>query len=165
MTIRKTFRALTLLALSSACALAAPLNINFTSSLLNAGRGQTVTFSASLFNTTASTIFLNGDTANIAFPLLLDDTKFFLNAPLSIGAGLTSPVTPIFDVFVPASAPFGLYPGAFDILGGASPNAFTTVGSAVFAVNGVPEPGTLALAGLPLVLLIAAKRARRRVSS
>lgn len=161
MTIRKAFRALPLLALFTAGALAAPLNTNFTSSLLSAGRGQTVTFSASLFNTMASTIFLNSDAANITAPLSLDDTKFFLNFPLSIGAGLTIPATPIFDVFVPAGTPFGIYPGTFDILGGDSPNAFITVGLATFAVNVVPEPGTVALAGLALVLLIAGKRVRR----
>jgi len=137
-----TFRALPLFALFGASAFGGPLTINFTSSLLNAARGQTITFSGSVANTSGTTVFLNGDSLNLAAPLMADDTKFFLNSPLSIGPGATTPIFQIFDVTVPGGAPFGLYPGVFDILGGSTPNDFATVGTATFAVNVVPEPAT-----------------------
>jgi len=141
MTIR-TFRALPLFALFSASALGGPLTINFTSSLLNAGRGQTIAFSGSVANSSATAVFLNGDSLNINAPLTADDTKFFLNSPLSVAPGATTPTFQIFDVTVPLGAAFGLYPGVFDILGGSTPNDFGTVGTATFAVNVVPEPAT-----------------------
>src|SRR5207244_10815945 len=97
------------------------------------------------------------DALQIAGPLTGNDTRFFLNFPVSLAGGQMV-TAPIFDISVPANAPFGLYPGQFDILGGSSSTAQTTVGSATFAVNvAVPEPGTLGsmLAGLGIVLLIA----------
>ena len=140
MTRRMTFRALPLFALFSAGAFGGPLTINFTSSLLNAARGQTITFSASVANTGGTTVFLNADSLNIPAPLTADDTKFFLNSPVSIAGGASTPTFQIFDVTVPLGAPFGLYPGVFDILGGSTANDFATVGTATFAVNVVPEP-------------------------
>jgi hypothetical protein len=143
MTVRMTLRAVPLLALFAASAFAGPITINFTSSLLNAGRGQTITFSSSLFNSGLTTVFLNADSLNITAPLTADDTKFFLNAPLSIGAGATTPIFQTFDVAAPLGAPFGLYSGRFDILGGSTPNELGTVGSATYVVNVVPEPATV----------------------
>ena len=142
MTIRMSFRAVSLFALVSASAWSGPLTINFTSSLLTAGRGQTITFSGSIFNSSGTAVFLNGDSLNIAAPLTADDTKFFLNSPLSIAPGATTPTFQIFDVTVPLGAAFGLYPGVFDILGGSTPNDLGTVGTATFAVNVAPEPAT-----------------------
>lgn len=144
MTTRMTFRALPLFALFGASAFGGPLTINFTSSLLNAGRGQTITFSASITNSSGATVFLNSDSLNIAAPLTADDTKFFLNTPPAMASGQTV-TAPIFDVTVPLGAPFGLYPGSFDILGGSTPNDFAAVGTATFAVNVVPEPATVCM--------------------
>ena len=141
MNIRTIFRVLPLVVLLSAGALAGPITIDFASSLINGQRGQTVTFSANLTNTTGATVFLNSDSLNIAAPLTGDDTKFFLFSPLSLGPGASSGIFQIFDITVPPSAPFGLYSGSFDILGGASASDFNPVGSADFAVNVVPEPG------------------------
>jgi hypothetical protein len=154
-------RALPLLALFSTCGFSGPLSINFTSSLLPAGRGQTITFSANIANSGATAVFLNSDSLNIAAPLTADDTKFFLFSPLSIAPLSTTPTFQIFDVTVPLGAAFGLYPGVFDILGGSTPSDFQTVGTATFAVNVVPEPATVSslLAGaLCLGLLCASKR-------
>jgi hypothetical protein len=136
------FRVLPLVVLLRAGALAGPVTIDFTSSLLNGQRGQTVTFSANLINTTGATVFLNSDSLNIAAPLTGDDTKFFLFSPLSLGPGASSGSFQIFDISIPLGAPFGLYSGSFDILGGATAAAFDPVGSADFAVNVVPEPAT-----------------------
>jgi hypothetical protein len=139
-----TLRVVTLLALSTASAFSLPLIINFDSSLRTTNRGDTITFSASIFNSTGATVFINGDSLNVPTPLIVNDTPFLLNAPLSIAAGVTTPTFPFFNVTVPLSAPFGLYPGRFDILGG-GPADLMTVGSATFAVNVVPEPGTVCM--------------------
>src|SRR5438128_740649 len=112
-------RTVLVLLLSAGCSFSAPLTITFASSLLNAAQGQTATFTATVANTTASTVFLNADALNIKAPLIADDTKFFLNSPLSLAAGQMF-TAPVFDIRVPASAPVGLYPGNFDILGGSS---------------------------------------------
>src|SRR5439155_1801437 len=142
MIMRTKFRVFPLVVRLSSGALAGPITIDFASSLINGQRGQTVTFSANLTNTTGATVFLNSDSLNIAAPLTGDDTKFFLFSPLSLGPGASSGSFQIFDIAIPPSAPFGLYSGRFDILGGASPAALDPVGSANFAVNVVPEPAT-----------------------
>src|SRR5437773_9745264 len=128
MTLRWTFRVLPIL-LFAASAPAGPLTLTFTSSLLTAGRGQTVTFSATLLNTGATALFLNSDTVNLVSPLIADDTKFFLNFPVSLGPS-QSVTAPILDVTVPLAASFGLYPGNFAVLGGSTPSSLTNIGSA-----------------------------------
>jgi len=151
MTPRWTFHIVPVLLFASSAA-AGPLTFTFASSLLTAGRGQTVTFSATLMNTGSTALFLNSDAVNIAAPLIADDTKFFLNVPLSL-ASSQSVTAPILDVTVPLGSPFGLYPGNFVVLGGATPGELINVGSATFAVNVVPEPGPIAsLIGGAIVL-------------
>jgi hypothetical protein len=155
---RNTFCVLALFVLASARAFAGPVTINFVSSLLTAQRGQTATFSASLINTSGEQVFLNSDSLNIAAPLIGDDLKFFLNTPVALGPGASFPAVEIFDITVPLAAPLGLYGGNFDILGGPGPASFSTVGSATFAVQVVPEPAT----GLMLFAALAAIFIRRR---
>src|SRR5215831_4364306 len=116
MTRRKALHALALFVICSASAVAAPITINFSSSLVTGLRGQTVTFSASLTNTTTTAVFLNGDSLNITAPLVGDDIKFFLNAPLSVAGSTTTAVFQIFDVTIPVDAPLGVYAGSFTIL-------------------------------------------------
>src|SRR5215471_5830195 len=128
----------------AASAYAGPLSFTFTSSLLNVPIGQTVTFSATLTNTGAGPLFLNGDSVNIGPPLVPDDTKFLLNTPPSLSAG-QSITAAILDVSAPLGSAFGLYTGSMSILGGSTPNELTTQATQTFAVNVVPEPATLAL--------------------
>lgn len=162
MNIRTMFRLLPLVFVLSAGAFAGPMTITFTSSLINGQRGQTVTFFANLTNTTGSTMFLNSDSLNIAAPLIGDDTKFFLFSPLTLGSGASSGSFQIFDIAIPVGAPFGLYSGNFDVLGGASPQDFDQLGSSAFAVNVVPEPAT---GSLLLVALCAGVGLLRRRKS
>lgn len=143
MRIRSIYLILVLLAVAGS-GLATPVTISFNSSLLLAQRGQTITFSATVTNTTASPVFLNGDAVNIAAPLTADDSLFFLNFPISLTANQMVTAS-IFSVMVPLNTPYGFYAGNFDILGGSTPSELTTIGSAVFAVNVVPEPGALGL--------------------
>jgi hypothetical protein len=140
-------------------ALTLPLSFTFTSSLLDASIGQTVTFSATLTNLNPTSIFLNSDAVNINPPLVSDDTKFFVNTPSLLVSG-QSITAPILDVVVPLGTPFGLYPGHFEILGGNTPSDLTTVGSADFMVRVggarlVSEPTSffLLLSGVVTLLL------------
>src|SRR5262252_6159094 len=112
MTTRSALKAVALLVLFSSGALANPITLTFSSSLLNANPGQTVTFSATIANPSAASVFLNSDSVNVAAPLMPDDTKFFLNTPPLLLAG-QSVTAPIFDVKVPFSTPLGLYSGNF----------------------------------------------------
>ncbi len=149
--MRLTLRLASAIVMAAISSYAGPLSFSFTSSLLAAGRGQTVTFGATLTNSGATPLFLNSDNVNIAAPLIADDTKFFLNTPPFL-APLQTVTAPILDVTVPLAAPFGLYAGTFDVLGGATPSDLATLASQPFAVSVVPEPGTLGLVAGALLL-------------
>jgi hypothetical protein len=101
---RHTLQQLFLFAGWSVCAVAGPLTLTFTSPILTALPGQTVTFSATLKNTFDTTLFLNADVANIAAPLTVDDTMFFLNTPPALAAG-QSVTAPILTIHIPAFVP------------------------------------------------------------
>ena len=160
MTARWMFRLIVMVILAPAAVPAAPLTITFSSALLNTTPGQPVTFSATITNTTASSIFLNSDAVNIGAPLSINDIDFFLNFPASLAAS-QSVTAPVFDVIVPIATPLALYPGHFDILGGATPNDLTTEGSADFAVNVSPEPSSAVLLSLGALLIIIRKTRQR----
>ena len=154
------FRILPIVVLLPAGAFAGPVTINFASSLINRQAGQTATFSANLINTTGGTVFLNGDSLNIAAPLTGDDTKFFFNFPLTLAPGASSGSFQIFDITIPLGATLGSYSGAFSILGGATGADLDPLGTAVFAVNVVPEPATGTL--LHIAMCAGAALRRRR---
>ena len=84
--------ALMLLALlASPSAISAQLAFTLHLDQLTAGPGGSVTFSGTLTNTGPSELFLNGDTYNLAEPdLILDDSPFLLNFPLSLQGGETA---------------------------------------------------------------------------
>jgi PEP-CTERM motif len=146
-------RALALAFFVSAGLWAGPLTIGFSSSLLNAAPGQTVTFNATVANPSAAAVSLDSDALNVTAPLTGNDTKFFLNFPVSLAAG-QSVTAPIFDIFVPAGTAFGVYPGRFDIVS----TRAGTVGSADFAVSVVPEPGAVGLMALGLMTIFTVRR-------
>src|SRR5215467_15288873 len=131
MTTRSALFAFGFLVLFSTCALADPITFTLSSSLLNANPGQTVTFSATISNPGATNVFLNADNANVAGPLTVDDTKFFLNTPAFLAPG-QSVTAQIFDVKVPSNTALGLYSGRFTILGGSSASDLINIGSANF---------------------------------
>jgi hypothetical protein len=158
MTTRSIVHAVGLIVLLSSCALADTVSITFTSSLLNAAPGQTVTFSATISNPQATTVFLNSDIVNIAAPLIPDDTKFFLNTPPSLSP-FQSVTAAILDVKVPLNALPGLYSGKFTIQGGSTPADLTDIGSANFAVAlPVPEPDSLTLLMTAVIMFLLGRR-------
>ena len=104
-----------------------------------------LTFDATVTNDTNQTVFLNGDSASVDSPLVLDDSPFDNNFPPSLGAG-DSFTGELFAVDIPAEAVAGLYEGAFSITGGFDDSAQDTVGSADFNVSVVtPEPSSYLL--------------------
>lgn len=153
MTYRRLFAALAL-ALLPVCATAGPISINFVNSLVNAAPATTATFRASLLNTTSSPVNLDIDALNVQAPLTGNDTKFFLNFPASLAGFATTATAPIFDITVPGGTAYGLYTGHFEIR-----NTAGVAGAADFAVNVVPEPGTLACVVLGCLALV--RRVRR----
>lgn len=108
------------------------------------GPGSLFAFTATVTNTSGSTVFLNGDAFNVDSPLTVDDSPFFLT-PISL-APSNSFTGLLFNVRVPVGTKVGVYAGSFEILGSANPTDSATVaGSAVFNVAATPEPSSLIL--------------------
>jgi hypothetical protein len=153
-----------ILAMSVLAAVPARANsllIALDSPVLTGAPGQTVRFFGTITNTTANTVFLNGDNFNLSvLPLsVIDDSPFFLNAPLTLDGGGTSGDIELFDIAIPIPFSAGSYDGMFEVVGGADTNDGNTVGGASFTVQvqpagGAPEPSTavLLLAGLCWIL-------------
>lgn len=129
-----------------------------------------------LTNTSADTVFLNGDSENLAASVAVgssvDDTPFFLNAPAFLGIGQSTGSIELFTLDIAPSAAIGpVDAGLFSVFGGigtANSANFDLLGSqhvtfnVVPASTGVPEPGTLAYIG---ILLVATAAGRRRFQS
>jgi hypothetical protein len=130
--------------------------------------GSTVSFVATVSapGTNGGTVFFNGDGFNVSSPLLLDDSGFLFDFPLSLDPGDSSSGT-LFSIALPSNLAAGLYTGSFEILGGADSGALNTLGSVAFQVNvapsAVPEPESLMLlaAGLPGVVFLVQRKWRR----
>src|SRR5258708_2064690 len=105
--------------LAAVPAWATPLTLTLASPFQNGSQGGSLTFNATVTNTTGAVVFLNGDDFSLNAPLTLDDSSFLNNFPLSLGA-LGSYTGALFTVKIPLGAPDGLYAGNFDITGGAN---------------------------------------------
>lgn len=136
----------------------ATVSFNFTSSLLFARPGQTVTFSGTLTNTGPATAFLNGDA--FTFPLPVDDIPFFLGVPPSLAPG-GSVTAPVLTAIVPAGTALGLYVGSFSVIGGDTPASQNVLATREFGVQVIPEPATCSLAIGGLVGAVLLRRQRR----
>jgi hypothetical protein len=121
-------------------------------------------FDATVTNTSADTVYLNGDNFSVDSPLTVDDSPYLNNYPLTLGAG-DSASGLLFNVDVPIGTALGLYTGYFDITGGSDANAGDTVGEADFDVNVTPEPSGWLLLGSGLAALALAKAQRRKGAS
>ena len=165
--------ALILATLGTAAAQAATITITLDQPNQVALPGTTVDFFGTITNTTAGTIFLNGDDLNLAgISFSTTDQPFFDNAPFFLAPGANSGDIELFEVSVasPLLDTAGFYAGSFDIKGGIDGNAQDVLGSTSFSVNtastapsAVPEPATLTLllTGASTLLPIAKKLRKR----
>jgi hypothetical protein len=87
--------------------------------------GSTLSFVATVSApaTNGGTVFLNGDSFNLSSPLILDDSGFFFDFPLSLDPGDNFSGT-LFSIALPSNLAAGLYTGSFTILGGADADTF-----------------------------------------
>jgi hypothetical protein len=160
---------LILATLGTAAAQAATITITFDQPNQTALPGTTVDFFGTITNTTAGTIFLNGDDLNLAgLSFTTTDQPFFDNAPFFLAPGANSGDIELFEVSVasPLLDTAGFYAGSFDIKGGIDGNAQNVLGSTSFSVNtasAVPEPATLTLllTGASTLLPIATRLRKR----
>lgn len=105
-------------------------------STLTGQPGSTISFNGTLSNETLSDVYLNGDVSNLpSTDLTLDDSSFFINAPLFL-APQQSYTGPFFSVSVDPSTPAGLYDGFFAIYGGADSAAFDELATQEFPSGG-----------------------------
>jgi hypothetical protein len=180
--MKKTMRSLSMLALLvlPATLLLSPrafgdtISLNLTAPVQSGTAGSTVSFFATVAapGTNGGTVFLNGDGFDVTSPLVLDDSGFLLDFPLSLGPG-DSFSGLLFSIALPADVAAGFYTGSFEILGGANDGAFDELSSVDFQVNvaptasTVPEPESLMLlaTGLPGVAFLVQKKWRRSSDS
>jgi hypothetical protein len=146
--------------LAGAAAKADPLTITLDAPYQSGGV-SVFGFNATVTNTSADTVYLNGDNFSVDSPLTVDDSPYLSNYPLTLGAGASASGL-LFNVDVPIGTAFGLYTGYFDITGGSDGNAGDTVGEADFDVNVTPEPSGWLLLGSGLAALALAKAQRRK---
>ncbi len=104
-----------------------------------------VAFDATVFNASAATIYLNdasGTTSSSS--LLVDDSPFFANAPLSLAPGQSSGPFELFAVDLTRNTSAGSYSGNdFQIQGGADGGTFTAfndLADAKFSVTVASSP-------------------------
>ena len=119
---------------------------------ISGAAGSSVEVVGTVTNNTSNTVFLNGDTFSVTGPdLSLDDTDFFVNAPLSLDPSQSSGPFDIFTIDIGASATPGVIsPNFFSILGGSDAGAGDVIGTVTFDVtvqgsSPVPEPSELLL--------------------
>lgn len=135
-----------------------PLLINFNPTTFTVTPGQIgVDVFGTLTNTSAETIYLNGD--NLTIPAAENIMDYFINTPLSLDAGQDSGLIKLFSFDVLATAVPGVVSGSYSIFGGTANDswAFDLLGSQSFLMTvqtgETPVPPTTAPEPYSMVLL------------
>jgi len=134
----------------------AQILVTFDQNPISMAPGDTATFSGALRNTGADTLFINGDSLNLAGSgLTFDDSPFLLNSPFTLAPGDVTASFEFFTVTADNLTPVGNYNGSFSVLGGldgSATNELSGTPPPAFQVNvanpvtsAVPEPGDMAL--------------------
>jgi hypothetical protein len=109
--------------------------------------GDMLTFTGTLTNVGTSLLFVNGTNFTLnGTGLTFNDDDFFLNGPVSLGAGEVFNGT-FFQVQIDPVALPQVAPGSFFILGGTTDTAQNTIATTNFSVvvNAAPEPASAML--------------------
>lgn len=135
--------------------------LTFTPSTLNTVAGGTVEFVGTLTNTGTADVYLNGDVVILPYPdLTVDDSPFFISAPLFLSGG-SSYTGPFIDVMADLAAVSGSYGGSYTIQGGVDANTFGNLATQDFSVNvssSVPEVNSFLLAAVGLLVIVVIRR-------
>ena len=157
----------------------AQITVTFDQNPISMHPGDTASFTGELTNSGTTPLFINGDSLNlVGSGLILDDSPFLTNAPLSLTPGEVTSSFEFFTATSDALTPLGTYVGTFSVLGGADSNATDELSGTTppgFQVNvvpstvsDVPEPNNVALlSGIALTgtCLLRRLRPRRKASS
>jgi hypothetical protein len=179
MTTQKTVFALALLSFAASVpAMGTALNINLDHVTMTGADATAVEFFGTITNTTASTIYLNGDSYTIVgLPSgAMDDSPFLADAPLTLAGGTSTLDIGLFTIDIPNGFATGLYNGSsFNILGGTGGSGDQNLeGTATFNVNvqngaATPEPSTFLLSsggllGFGIVMLWHRRQGQRTLN-
>jgi hypothetical protein len=151
-------------AIATACHGAGVLTVTFVPNLQSGSPGDLVQFFGTLTNNTIDEVFINGD--SILFPLGVDDSPFFINAPASLAGGGSTGLIELLEVTIPPAQPSGTLDGVLTVVGGANDTATDNLGSGDFhlsvgSAGAVPDPGSLLLMASGLACLVWRRRRKR----
>jgi hypothetical protein len=147
-----------LLIIVGGVASATPIFLSFDNANQTSFGGETLSFTGTLTNTTAGTLFINGDVLNFTGPFTTDDSPFLTNAPFTIDPSAPSSDFQMFTVDIPVLPAPGLYTGSLLVQGGTTADAMDSLGQATFSINiPTPEPSSAWLM-LPALALLFWKR-------
>ena len=165
----KKLKGLLILSLTFACLLLtstaakadSALTITFASPY-QAGEGSVYDFYATVTNTGADTLYLNGGSPNLESGMTLDDSPFGNDSNFWILAPGASYTGLFFTVTVPSyvQGASNYYEGSYNIVGGANVEAQDLLAVPNFDIQVTPEPSSMVLLATGLVGLAGTLRRR-----
>lgn len=145
------------LALAPVAAHAQAFTVTFAPATQTVLPGFSTTFSGTITNTTATSLYINGDNIDPLAPGLTTDDMPFYNTfgpnPVLLGAGQTYALTDLFTV-TDTTAAIGAYQGQYTIYGGLDPTAADQTGFQTFTVNVPQAPVPEASTSVSLAVLL-----------